>query len=463
MDTNQPATPGENTFGVNRRDFLRSAAVAGAGLMLVPKLLAQDQTSGTLTGVAQGGPSREVKVALVGGGRQGRVLLDCTTKIPNVKFVAVCDIWEYSQVYCTKILKAKGHEVTAYTDFEDMLAKEPSIEAVIIATPDFTHHTITNACLRAGKHVYCEKEMSNSLENARSMVLAQRETGKLLQIGHQRRSNPRYFHALAMVQKQKLLGQLTNFYGQWNRPFQEQFGWPEKYTMSPETLAKYGYGSMNEFANWRHYKQYSGGLICDLGSHQIDIFNWFLGVPPTSVIASGGIDAYTDGRQWYDAIYAIYEYKLAEGKTARGVYEVLTATSHGGFYETFMGTEGSMVISEDTAKGNFWKEAKAEKRGWEDDAEKIDTALGDDAMTLIIGKSRGQAGANQEAIDKMMNDSLKPPHQPHVENFLEAITDGKALNCPVEHAYETAVTVLKVNEAIEKGCRIEFSPDEFKV
>ena len=77
-----------------------------------------------------------------------------------------------------------------------MLDKEKQLDAVIIATPDFWHAQHTIDCLKAGKHVYCEKEMSNTLEGARSMVLAQRETGKLLQIGHQRRSNPRYLHCL---------------------------------------------------------------------------------------------------------------------------------------------------------------------------------------------------------------------------------------------------------------------------
>ncbi|MCH8136742.1 MAG: Gfo/Idh/MocA family oxidoreductase, partial [Proteobacteria bacterium] len=75
------------------------------------------------------------------------------------------------------------------------MANETDLDAAIIAVPDFMHHELTNACLKAGLHVYCEKEMSNDLEKARSMVVTARETGKLLQIGHQRRSNPRYIFA----------------------------------------------------------------------------------------------------------------------------------------------------------------------------------------------------------------------------------------------------------------------------
>ena len=77
-----------------------------------------------------------------------------------------------------------------------MLSDEKDLDAVIIATPDFWHAEQTIACLKAGLHVYCEKEMSNTLEGARKMVQAAKQTGKLLQIGHQRRSNPRYISVL---------------------------------------------------------------------------------------------------------------------------------------------------------------------------------------------------------------------------------------------------------------------------
>ena len=96
--------------------------------------------------------------------------------------------------------------MNVYEDFSDMLAKEPQLDAVIVATPDWMHAEHTNACLEAGKHVYCEKEMSNTLAGAASMVRTARETGKLLQIGHQRRSNPRYWHALRLIEKDKVLG-----------------------------------------------------------------------------------------------------------------------------------------------------------------------------------------------------------------------------------------------------------------
>jgi predicted dehydrogenase len=105
----------------------------------------------------------------------------------------------------------------------------------MIATPDFWHAPMTNTCLKAGLHVYCEKMMSNTIDGARSMVQTMRETGKLLQIGHQRRSNPRYLFTLnRLLHEAQFCGRLTAAQAQWNRAVKEDFGWPKKYEMPAE-------------------------------------------------------------------------------------------------------------------------------------------------------------------------------------------------------------------------------------
>jgi predicted dehydrogenase len=308
--------------------------------------------------------------------------------------------------------------------------------------------------------VYCEKEMANSLENARKMVLVARETKKLLQIGHQRRSNPRYWHALKMINNDKILGRITHFAGQWNRAQRFDLGWPEGRELDAATLKKYGYDTMDRFRNWRWYKRYSGGPMADLGSHQVDVFNWFLAAPPTGVLASGGLDNYED-REWYDNVLALYEYKVG-GKNVRGCYEVFNTTSQGGFFELFMGTDGSLMISEDPRKGFIFREQEAKRREWEDEASKVET-MGREAIELKIGETLRPDGTKDPEGQRLLEESQKPPHQLHLENFFNAIRNGTALSCPPEVAYETAVSVLKANEAVEKGCRVELQADEFKV
>ena len=160
-----------------------------------------------------------LQVALIGLGMEGRVLLESLQVIQGIQLVAICDIWDYPRKYVQRKLKNESNlDVKAYVNFEELLAAEKNLDAVVVATPDFWHAPITNACLKAGINVYCEKMMSNTVEGARSMVQTMKETGKLLQIGHQRRSNPRYLFALnRLMNEAKICGRVTAAQAQWNR------------------------------------------------------------------------------------------------------------------------------------------------------------------------------------------------------------------------------------------------------
>ncbi|MBN2409874.1 MAG: Gfo/Idh/MocA family oxidoreductase, partial [Candidatus Aminicenantes bacterium] len=273
---------------LSRRDFIKSTTAAGLGAAVAGRGLGREPKGilGTRTGSAgpQDSPNAgaaqadELRVALIGCGEQGRVLLESCLRIPGIRIVAVCDIWEYSRQYASGYLGKYDQPTTVYEDYRELLAKEKGLDAAIIATPDWVHAEQTNACLSGGLHVYCEKEMSNSLEKARSMVQAARRTGKLLQIGHQRRSNPRYVHAIdRLIREKKILGRVVVAYAQWNRSRSDLVGWPKKFTIPPETLQKYGYSSMLELRNWRWFKKFGGGPMVDLGSHQVDLFGWVFG------------------------------------------------------------------------------------------------------------------------------------------------------------------------------------------
>jgi predicted dehydrogenase len=442
---------------MNRRSFLRSSAAVGAGLAFAPYVFGQ----------AAGSKPADISVALLGAGEQGQVLLDTCLKIPGVRFKAVCDIWEaYNQRRVSRLLKRYRHEHNTYVDYQDMLANEKDLDAVIIATPDFWHADHAVACLKAGLHVYCEKEMSNTLEGARRIVQAAKETGKLLQIGHQRRSNPRYIHCYEnLIKNAKLLGRITTVNGQWNRTKAacEDFGWPEKAEIDKATLQKYGFESMQQFRNWRWYKGLGGGPIVDLGSHQIDIYSWFLQTNPKSVMASGGVD-YWKGHDWYDHVMVVYEYQTNEGMV-RAFYQTITTNSGQGYFETFMGVEGTLLISESAARGTVYREAWVPAENW---AKWVKMGY-----ITAIEQEEEEPAATGAVLD--VRESPKPPsydlsvtmdkpyHQPHLENFFDAIRGRAKLNCPAEVGYETAVTVLKVNEAVEKACKLEFKPEEFKV
>jgi predicted dehydrogenase len=459
--------------GLSRRDFLRSTALAGTGLILAP----------TILGAEEKAAGKELNIAFIGVGTEGQILLQNALKIPGLKFVGVCDIWPYNQGRAVRLLKKYKHEAKGYADYQEMLDAEKALDAVIIATPDWVHAPITIAALKAGKHVYCEKEMSNSLEQAKAMVAAAKETKRLLQIGHQRRSNPRYHAALDLVTKKKACGTVTYVEGQWNRAKRLEVGWPKDSELDEATLKKYGYDTMARFRNWRWYKKFAGGPIADLGSHQIDIFNWFLGASPRAVMAGGGVDNY-DGIEWYDNISAIYEWNVDRGgktKVVRGFYKVISTSSSGGYSESFLGDEGSLAISENDKQGGIRREQEAPEAPWEKELAKAAEAATPAAKPAEPAK---EAVPKKEADEKKDADlevkahtgfspgryyppitvagPAKSEHLPHIENFVAAIRDGVPLTCPGEVGYETAVSVLRVNDAVEAQKRLEFKPEEFK-
>jgi len=443
---------------MDRRDFLQSAAAAGAGLVFSPMVIGQTVTSKK---------PDDINVALIGAGEQGKTLMMDCLKIPGVRFKAVCDIWPYNRNWVSGRLRAYRHPHKVYQDCREMLAKERDLDAAIIATPDFWHAEHTVACLEAGLHVYCEKEMSNKLDEAGRMVQAAKRTGKLLQIGHQRRSNPRYIFCYEKLLKEaKLLGQITAVNGQWNRAVQPVLGCPEGTEIDPATLEKYGYKSMQQLRNWRWYKGLGGGPIVDLGSHQIDVYNWFLDAPPVSVMASGRTNYYDKKtHQWYDTVMVVYEYEANQGPVTAS-YQTLSTNSSQGYFESFMGTEGTLVITEHPAsRCAVYREAWVPEMKW--------------TRWVNKGYIEQEEGLDQpeskDAVGEVRVPSPRPPkykilatmdkkyHQPHLENFFDAIRGRTKLNCPAEIGYETAATVLKVNEAAEKGQKLEFKPEEFKV
>ncbi|MBM3295613.1 MAG: gfo/Idh/MocA family oxidoreductase [Candidatus Aminicenantes bacterium] len=450
---------------MKRRDFLKSSTAAGLGAALTGRGAARDagrippRLSGAETGP---GAADELRVGLIGSGEQGRILLESCLRIPGIRVAAVCDIWSYSRQYGQGYLRKHGQNPAAYEDYREMLAKEKDLDAALVATPDWLHAEQTNACLAAGLHVYCEKEMSNSLDKARTMVEAARRTGKLLQIGHQRRSNPRYLHAIdALIRGRRILGRTGLAFAQWNRSKADLLGWPKTYVIPPEKLQAYGYDNMIQFRNWRWFRKFGGGPVVDLGSHQIDLFPWVFGANPSSVMAAGGSDFYKN-REWFDNVMAIFEFETPEG-AARAFYQVQTATKYGGFYEVFMGEDGAIQISEIVQRGN-WAMREAHAPEW-DSLVKEGLLLSEapviqkiDTRNIFVDvRVTAEAGRWPIPVDL-----AKPAHQPHLENFFDAVRLGTPLSCPAELAYESAVAVLKVNEAVRTKMPVRFKPSDFK-
>ena len=467
----KPAQAADKGLGkLGRRDVLR-------GLSTVPALglfgYAWNQQRKYQHGNAEeaaaspagGSDVQPINIALLGAGAEGQVLTDAMLRIPGLRFRAVCDIWtEYNQKRVVNQLGKFNHVVNGYEDYREMLDKERELDAVVIATPDFWHSQHTVDCLKAGKHVYCEKEMSNTLEGARAMVAAARETGKLLQIGHQRRSNPRYLHCYEkLLGEAKLLGRVVTVSGQWNRAVAPDLGAPARYAIPDARLKQYGFKDMHQFRNWRWYKGLGGGPIVDLGSHQIDIYTWFLGANPSAVMASGGQLYYDPAtHEWYDTVMAVYDYDTPAGPV-KAFYQTQTTNGSQGYFETFMGDQGTLLISESETYGaKLYRDPNAP--AWDEWVQKgyISAPKLQEMKEKTEGVTdvRESVSPDEHKVSIVLRD---PYHQPHLQNFFDAVRGNATLHCPAEVGYESAVGVLKVNEAIEAKTRLTFGPGDFRI
>ncbi len=456
---------------VTRRNFLKTTSAAGL-ILGAPSILKAESLRA---------PSDEIRVGFIGCGVQQAVLYAAMSNIPGIRFIAACDIMGEGRLNAAynRIGKSFGYKINKYTDAEQMLVKEArNMDAVFIATPDFWHASHTVMALEAGCHVYCEKMMSDTLEGARSMVEAMDRTGNLCQIGHQRRSNSRYLFVLnELIRKHQICGQIVDVNGQWNRSLvASQDKTHGKLSQLPDAtvLRKYGFdrgaeGRLSEselrrrFLNWRFYKGLSGGPISDLGAHQIDIFNWFLDARPVSVTASGGRSVFKT-REHFDNVMCIFDYETAEGN-ARAFYQVLTSTSAGGgYYESFMGTDGTIDISERSAYTNIYKESTASNEGkWQDLVRR--GVLRMEGGSKPVGGSGAIASYESAPPEKyaLPGGLHKPPHQPHIENFFAGIRGEAVLTCDARHALESEAPIYWVNPSAEQKKVIHFTDEHLHV
>ena len=445
----------------SRREFLsKTAGGLTAGLVLgAPNLLR----------AADSGSSNDIHVALVGFGKQAEVLFASLKNIPGLRFQAVCDISKNRiNVFRSNSRGMANCEgATFYENIDEMLAKEKGLDAAIVSTPDFWHSPHTVKCLEAGLNVYCEKMMSNTIEGARDMVKAMDKSGKLCQIGHQRRSNPRYRYTLnKLINGHKICGQITNANAQWNRSLAASADiggakLAKSIIVPDDVLKQYGFKDMHQYLNWRVYRDLSGGPISDLGAHQIDVFNWFLGAVPKRVYASGG-NAFFKQREHFDNVMCIFEYDTPLGEV-RAFYEVLTTTSYGGgFFESFMGTEASIKISEIASSSAIYREASAPS--W-------DGLVNDNYLVRKPAPPKPEVSADSvksyesaaPEIFELPGDFGKPAHQPHLENFFAAVRGQAKLTCDARHAFESEAPIFWVNPSARERRPIDLTSEHLSV
>jgi predicted dehydrogenase len=263
----------------------------------------------------------KIRFAIIGVGSRGSLHLDVLKMVPDAELAAVCDDYPPN----LEIAKAKaGNNAKTYSNYHDVL-NNPDIDAVIIATPPYTHAEITIASFKAGKHVLCEKAMSIHIEECIEMIRAQKQYGLCLQIGHQRMFNPRYISALQQIKEGKI-GRITQIRAFWHR----NNNWRKQVPS----------WDLDRKINWRLYLDYSRGLMTELASHHIQVSNWYMGGHPDYVVGSGSINYWKDGREVFDNVNVIYHYP----NDVHMIYDSLVSNVHHGLELQIMGDRGTLEM-----------------------------------------------------------------------------------------------------------------------
>ena len=402
------------------------------------RIFLKHTTTYALGGIALGLPSFNaappVRIALVGSGGRGTDLIRSLSTIERAEIVAVCDDYE---PHLRRGIKAAGPQAKGYTSFSRMLT-DVRPAAVVIATPLYLHYEMALEALNAGCAVFCEKTLCYSLKQARTLAQTVEEKGAIFQVGLQRRANAIYRQAKAMVDT-GMLGQITAIKAQWHR----NNDWRRPV---PVPQGHKDWQTLEHRLNWRLYWPYSQGLMAELGSHQLDIANWFLGRLPNRVLASGGTDFWRDGREVFDNVFCVYDYAFPQQDetapyTVRVTYSSLQNNAYEGASELILGTKGSLFLT--SRKGLFFQEKNAEDPGW---GTKADADVITSGLTLKMTNDPWAHRGKPFEMDASGDDT-----RDQLIAFLDCVQRGDPQTiCTAQAGYEDALTVLSANEAIRE-------------
>ncbi|MFO7853198.1 MAG: Gfo/Idh/MocA family protein [Bacteroidota bacterium] len=411
----------------SRRIFLQKTALLTGGLFLGAhfpdvRVLAGDQEE-----VAD-----IVKLGIIGSGSRGQYLMTHINLIPGIEIVAVCDNY---QPNLDRGVQMTGGNAEAFVDYRKLLERD-DIDGVIIATPLHLHAVMSIDSMRAGLHVFCEKAMAKTPAECLAMYNVQRETGKILLIGHQRMFNPRYLKAFEMINRGQL-GDITQIRAYWHR----NNDW-RRVVPGPD---------LERRINWRLYWEYSEGLMTELGSHQIQVANFIKKDFPRQVSGTGSINHWHDGREVFDNVNMVYKYP--DGSSL--IYDSMISNAHYGYEEQIMGPRGTMELE----AGKMYSENPPPAPGILQLLNNIEHKIFDPLP--LGGKSWIPETAVEDKGEYIYEVDLEDDGTAlEMEGFAQMIRGNRHSDILLREAYYAAIAAVLGNEAIKKAEVITF-PEEF--
>ena len=270
----------------SRRTFIKSTLAAGVAPLILPSRIWCAETK----------PNDRLALGFIGIGRQARGLMGGFLAKPETQTVAVCDVdtnrrndgKRQVEEHYSKAAGSDDKGCTAYADFRELLARK-DIDAVVVATPDHWHAIIAMAAANAGKDIYCEKPLTETIHEAWSLVAAVRKNARVFQTGSMQRS-AREFRIACELVRNGVIGKISHATAGFGGPAKPcdlpaqdaEAGLDWDMWLGPAPMRPYNEilsprGVHNHFPAWRNYREYGGGGVTDWGAHHLDITNWGLG------------------------------------------------------------------------------------------------------------------------------------------------------------------------------------------
>ncbi len=410
----------------SRRSFLQNAGKLAtvAGISSIPVL----NTMAAPGNIKNKSAADKIRVGLIGCNNMGWSNLREHVVLPEVECIALCDIDEsVLNKRASELQAMTGSKATLYKDFRKLLENK-EIDAVIIATPDHWHCLNTVYALQAGKDVYVEKPLANSIEECNIMLAAAKKYGRVVQVGQWQRSGPHWQSAIEYVRSGKL-GKISHvknwlYYSGFKelKPLQDS-GVPKgiDYDMWLGPAPKRKFNANRFHGKWRYFWDYGGGIMTDWGVHLLDMA--FAGTEsqyPKSVMSTGGKYSFPNSAmETPDTQFTTFDFEnyVVSWEHVTGSTPGLYGNNYCGV--AFVGSNGTLVVDRDkwrlfpeVASGQYLLAAVPEQRG----------------------------SGNDLAL--------------HVKNFIECIKTRSKTACDIETARNVAVNAQLGNIAMKTGRKL---------
>lgn len=444
-----------NPENIDRRTFIKTSAVAGAGLAL--------GAQHAFAALKNRSPNDVIGVACIGVGTQGHRLLQTVQAVPNTEVRVICDL------YNGNIQRALGlctnKNVRVVKEWEKVMS-DPGIDAVIIAVPDFWHSTLTVAAAQAGKDIYVEKGWCRTLAEAKQMRQAVKENRVVMQLGHHMNSLP-HMHKAREIFQSGQLGKvpLIRAYIDRTRTTPEwKFYTDYEITQLPADATaenidwkRFVAKSSNpnqpfdpeRFFTWRCYWDYGTGIAGDLLTHMWDAANMVAGMGiPGSAVTQGGKYFWKEKREVPDMWHVLFDYPSKELAVN---FNCCFHNKHVSEVIQFLGRDATMEISSE-----FCRTYVAE---WRPEAQERVMA----GRTLAAETRKAAEALNIPAPPtSVAPDYVYKPGElkvsSHMENFIDCIRTRELPRCHVDRAFEEAVALVMSLEAYRQERKVKWDP-----